>query len=244
MLKAEIKRIRNGMNLGQRAFADHVGLNPRTIWKIERGDTPHPFSLERLCRILRKTPQMLMSEREWGAWRDKFPGEAVRYLPNEKPPVCACGCGDRVKRVSHTKLKVGRKGEWGKYIQGHWGTWTGIPHNLSKDRNAYMKAYWKLNAEELRAKSRDKNARLKAFVIDYYSNGKNCCACCGVTGIEFLTIDHIIPKCRRRSIDCGTGLYANLKKRKFPTGFQVLCFNCNCAKRTNDVCPHQLKKTP
>jgi transcriptional regulator with XRE-family HTH domain len=206
MLKAEIKRIRNGMNLGQRAFADHVGLNPRTIWKIERGDTPHPFSLERLCRILRKTP--------------------------------------RVKRVSHTKLKVGRKGEWGKYIQGHWGTWTGIPHNLSKDRNAYMKAYWKLNAEELRAKSRDKNARLKAFVIDYYSNGKNCCACCGVTGIEFLTIDHIIPKCRRRSIDCGTGLYANLKKRKFPTGFQVLCFNCNCAKRTNDVCPHQLKKTP
>lgn len=46
------------------------------------------------------------------------------------------------------------------------------------------------------------------------------CQCCGETDHRFLTLDHI-----------------NGRKDKF----QILCFNCNCAKGIYGICPHQEK---
>lgn len=74
-------------------------------------------------------------------------------------------------------------------------------------------------------------------VLAYYG-GK--CACCGETRHEFLAIDHIDgggAKHRRseRGASCATSW---LIKHNFPTGFQVLCHNCNMAKGFYGVCPH------
>jgi len=47
--------------------------------------------------------------------------------------------------------------------------------------------------DPLRARADDvvKRRRLRVLVLSHYSGGSPCCACCGVSQIEFLAIDHI-----------------------------------------------------
>ena len=116
----------------------------------------------------------------------------------------------------------------------------------------------------------------KQLVFSHYSKKLSnsdvpCCNCCGYTGIEFLTVDHIIPKREMekkvtsllRSIseiisptpkEIAMGFKAKRKgdplnqwliTNNFPKGFQILCWNCNFAKGSPAVsfkCPHQLDK--
>jgi len=92
----------------------------------------------------------------------------------------------------------------------------------------------------------------KLEVYTHYSDGVPKCACCGVTGIEFLTVDHIIPKLEMKKdpkmIEIGfrassTGHRLNqwLVTNNFPKGFQILCWNCNFAKGVFGNCPHKKK---
>jgi len=77
--------------------------------------------------------------------------------------------------------------------------------------------------------------------ISYYAVGRVCCACCGESTREFLALDHISGDgsvARRTAGSAGKILYVWLKKQGFPPGIQLLCHNCNCAKRVDAVCPH------
>ena len=76
------------------------------------------------------------------------------------------------------------------------------------------------------------------------------CACCHVSEISFLTIDHIngggnkhreelAPTAKRWGGGGGDKLYRWMKKNSYPAGFQVLCFNCNFAKWRLGKCPHK-----
>ena len=90
---------------------------------------------------------------------------------------------------------------------------------------------------------------LKREVFSHYSKSLKC-ICCGVKGIEFLTVDHIIPK-REMAKDkklfqkkftsklIGEALNKWLKKNNYPKGFQILCWNCNFAKGVLGICPHK-----
>lgn len=93
-------------------------------------------------------------------------------------------------------------------------------------KRAYMKAYYQ---------------RHKRIVIDAY--GPKGCACCGITQLEFLVIDHITGggNAHRREIktSSGTHFYLWLIRNNFPPGFRVLCHNCNFSYGTYDRCPHQ-----
>lgn len=42
----------------------------------------------------------------------------------------------------------------------------------------------------------------------------------------------------------GSALYRHIIEHGFPDSFQVLCYNCNCAKRNRSWCPHQLIDQP
>lgn len=70
------------------------------------------------------------------------------------------------------------------------------------------------------------------------------CSCCGEDTVEFLTIDHINndgAECRKNT-NQGTGgkLYRWLIKNNYPKdNYQLLCYNCNCAKGFFGYCPHQ-----
>lgn len=89
--------------------------------------------------------------------------------------------------------------------------------------------------------------RLKLEVLSAYGNGKPPeCDCCGEKQIEFLSIDHVNGngnEHRRKIRTQGTGFYMWLKRNKFPSGFRVLCHNCNQAIGFMGYCPHK-KETP
>jgi hypothetical protein len=82
-----------------------------------------------------------------------------------------------------------------------------------------------------------RNDQLK--VIDHYSNGTMKCVCCGENHIRFLTVDHINGGGRKHRESMTCRFNAWLKKNGFPSGYQILCYNCNCGKQRNKgVCPH------
>jgi len=131
--------------------------------------------------------------------------------------------------------------------------------NAAKNRekiNADMRKWRSIpeNREKHRAWTRDwaNRTRLerKQKVFSHYTNGSLKCACCGVKGLEFLTLDHIIS---RKAMESdlqlmsmgysaklhGKDLYYWLEKNNFPSGFQILCWNCNFAKGSLGKCPHK-----
>lgn len=90
--------------------------------------------------------------------------------------------------------------------------------------------------------------RLRLQVIDHYTNGTRKCMCCGYSGAEFLTIDHVgndgNDHRHNSGIKPGVKLFKYIINNNYPSTFQILCWNCNCAKAYygNGVCPHKLKK--
>lgn len=115
--------------------------------------------------------------------------------------------------------------------------------NKWKEKNREkVKLYQK--SWQQRQSSKDKKSeyarQLKAEIIFKYG-GK--CACCGESGFEFLSIDHIDGSggVHRSQINAsGTGFYRWLKKMEFPkSNFQILCMNCNFAKGKYNECPHK-----
>lgn len=87
-----------------------------------------------------------------------------------------------------------------------------------------------------------KARELKREIVNHYG-GK--CACCGITEIAFLTIDHINNdgyKLRQANGQRLSGyfFYKKIIKENYPNDLQILCFNCNIARQHNGgVCPHK-----
>lgn len=88
-------------------------------------------------------------------------------------------------------------------------------------------------------------ASLRQEVLAAYGSR---CVCCGEAQEPFLTIDHTDGSGadhretlgNRRSAS-GATTYRWLKKNNYPSGFRVLCWNCNCARRQGP-CPHERTK--
>ena len=123
--------------------------------------------------------------------------------------------------------------------------------------NEYMREYYKKNKDKMiarvhryRASNFDKVSkykreywkRLKMVVLEHYGGNPPKCACCGEDTSEFLELDHINNggNEQRRKIGWGTRFYLWIVRNNFPSGFQVLCANCNQGRRRNHgVCPHK-----
>lgn len=120
----------------------------------------------------------------------------------------------------------------------------------AKDReghNAYMRKWRKNNPDKWKPVARkgyEKEVqKLRTQAIQTYG-GK--CLCCGEYDAKFLVVDHMNGggNQHRREIKSvgGYNFYRWLKKQGFPSGYQVLCWNCNYAKKF--PCPHTLVETP
>lgn len=114
------------------------------------------------------------------------------------------------------------------------------PGRLIRQKN--YKKREKGHASELRYRR-----KLKTIVMSYYCAGEPHCMCpgCDVKILEFLTLDHIEENGadHRRQLgkgtqSCGINTYRWAKNNNYPSGFQVLCFNCNFGKHVCGVCPH------
>jgi ferric-dicitrate binding protein FerR (iron transport regulator) len=122
---------------------------------------------------------------------------------------------------------------------------------ISKDKNAYNRAWRKKNLAHARAWSREyaKTAKAKASKLAYRIRRRKevlqqyggICACCGETRWQFLAIDHIEGhgNAHRKMVGEGYQFYQWLRNNNFPKGFRVLCHNCNTAIGHWGKCPHQ-----
>jgi len=64
------------------------------------------------------------------------------------------------------------------------------------------------------------------------------CACCGESYEPFLTMDHINGDGKADHKN-STMFYRRLRNEGWPTGYQVLCCNCNWRKGTGTACDCQ-----
>lgn len=88
-------------------------------------------------------------------------------------------------------------------------------------------------------KNNKKRLKQKQIVFDAY--GK-ICACCKESEPTFLSIDHMNNDCAKHRKTIGSGIYRWLIKNNFPSGFQILCMNCNFGKKFLGICPHKHHK--
>lgn len=105
-----------------------------------------------------------------------------------------------------------------------------------KHKLAVAAAYREANRTKIKNWHVINRRNLKIAAISFYG-GK--CTCCGETELDFLTIDHVNGGGRQHRKITQNQTYVWLKKNKYPTGFRVLCWNCNCAVGLFGTCPHQ-----
>jgi hypothetical protein len=133
-------------------------------------------------------------------------------------------------RLRHKKSNAAYKARTGKsYVQA----W--------KDRDP---AHAKAIAKSVKHRFNRKN---KIFVLRHYGGNPPRCLCCGEAEIDFLTIDHVNGGGREHQREIRRGSIVQWlweQRRAFPLGFQVLCFNCNCAKGHYGSCPHTRRVAP
>jgi hypothetical protein len=93
--------------------------------------------------------------------------------------------------------------------------------------------------ECLKKRSEAKKSRYyecKDKVFEAYGGYK--CNCCGEATKEFLTIDHVEGGGNQHRKSISIDFYVWLVRNQFPSGFQVLCMNCQFGKRFCGQCPH------
>lgn len=139
-------------------------------------------------------------------------------------------CGKEFEPKYHSKFCSGlcRKEYQKEYNRNHVKNWWRT-HPKSYEKNKLLK------------KKRDEELRL--LVLTHYG-GK--CVCCGETEIRFLEVDHINGGgCKERKAlfgnehTSGSTFFRWIIRNKFPIRYQVMCSNCNMAKKGSKVqfCP-------
>lgn len=119
-----------------------------------------------------------------------------------------------------------------------------------KKHNEYVREWRKKNRDKFKATQKRAYEKVRLEALQHYSKKEiPDCACCGENEILFLHIDHINGNGaeHRRLLEKELGYYPGgnglpywLKKNNYPEGFQILCANCNLAKRVSNICPHQI----
>lgn len=107
---------------------------------------------------------------------------------------------------------------------------------------AYQRKWNQQHIVEQRVYKAQYRWRIRLEAIAAYGG---VCRCCGESAPQFLTIDHIdndgAAERKGDRTRTGTKFYLDLRRRGWPRDkYQLLCFNCNCAKGIFGACPHEL----
>lgn len=147
-----------------------------------------------------------------------------KSMPIEGSRHCQ-NCFDKVKKINEKRIR--------KNVSN------GMCRACGKDKPEDGKKHCQL----CNVKALEKREKVRQKVFAYYGDS---CVCCGEHDPIFLCIDHINNDGKKHrevnNVKTGNMFYRWLVKNNFPSGFQVLCYNCNTAKSINNgVCPHQTK---
>jgi hypothetical protein len=96
------------------------------------------------------------------------------------------------------------------------------------------KKYRDENKEKNHIYRKEHDLEIRIKFIEMYG-GK--CECCGETQVDFLTLDHIDYSSKGKW-ETGRKGYVKALDKYRPDLYQVLCYNCNCARR-HGICPHK-----
>lgn len=119
--------------------------------------------------------------------------------------------------------------------------WQAANYQANRDaileRNAKYRAE---NRDSINAQKGEYAARLRQDMLDHYGHR---CACCGIdTSDIFLSLDHIsgggADHRRTLKMNGGAQFHKWLRDNDYPSGYQILCWSCNGAKRQRPACPH------
>jgi hypothetical protein len=97
----------------------------------------------------------------------------------------------------------------------------------------------KATCERCNTQHRIYRSQRRQKIIDGYG-GK--CACCGESNSKFLTVDHVNNDGAKERKSVGRNnetIFRKIIRLNFPPEYQLLCFNCNCARFIHGVCPHK-----
>ena len=109
----------------------------------------------------------------------------------------------------------------------------------SANREQFREAWRKwaaANPGKWRQHRKASDSKLRRQVIEAYGGE---CACCGEREPCFLTLDHINGGGTAHRKTIHGKVYAELRRRGFPSGYRILCWNCNWAHRLYGSCPHK-----
>jgi len=123
--------------------------------------------------------------------------------------------------------------------EDEWKEYHKIYAQTHRDKmNEYSRRGYPKQKENKREYQRNLTLKYKQTFLDMYGNA---CSCCGETIFDFLTIEH---KQGQQKISRRTGLvaYRDAIKEYRPDLYEVLCWNCNCAKGKLGYCPHNPPK--
>lgn len=118
-----------------------------------------------------------------------------------------------------------------------------MPRADQEQRAAYLREWRKKNPEASRAIHKRWRDKIRFEVLVAYGGDPPTCACCGEDRLPFLTLDHMNgggneDRRARGHRGSGPAFYTDLKKKGWPEGFRVLCWNCNAAIGILGECPH------
>lgn len=153
-------------------------------------------------------------------------------------------------RKRHPERVITRVREWErenpkKHIEGHKRRNKKYRENHREELRKKNKEYQRerRNTPEWRERAKKEHYQLKLQVLQYYSNSlEPKCLCCEELAMEFLTLNHINGYIDKKQPRSGVYLYRWLVKNNFPSGFNVMCMNCNFALGHFGYCPHNLIK--
>jgi hypothetical protein len=113
-----------------------------------------------------------------------------------------------------------------------------------QDRNSYYR-----HRTVRLAKNKQLLRSRKIRVLQHYSSSVDIlkCSCCEETEVVFLTLEHIGgggTRHRKEIKRGGSAFYTWVIRNNFPSGYEVLCMNCQFGRAFNaGVCPHKAKET-
>ena len=131
-----------------------------------------------------------------------------------------------------------------KKAQDYWRT----PRGKEVHGRANKKYYKSEKGQESRRKTdakrkiykRELYHKLRKTVLMHYGGNPPICSCCRESRIEFLAINHINGGGTAHRGKIGKGsLYPWLRKNNYPSGYNVLCHNCNMSIGFYGYCPHK-----
>jgi len=114
------------------------------------------------------------------------------------------------------------------------------PENRER-KNKYQRERRLLNHDQMIENDAKYRNKLRVDVISAYGNK---CKCCGEDRLPFLQLDHKNDDGNKHRKEVGrTQVYIWARKNDYPDNLQVLCANCNTAKRFG-ICPHRDSRKP